>query len=81
MLFILAPLLFVKQKYLNNLKLSTYYYIHVCSEVNKLGHTIYQENKYTILTDMKLSTTELLPVLKYTFLSALPRCTQTYVRI
>jgi len=39
--FTLAPLLFAKQKYLNNLKLSTYSYMHAHSDVNKLGHTIY----------------------------------------
>lgn len=34
-----------------------------------------------MLTDIYLSTTDLLPVLKRTFLSALSRYTQLYVRI
>ena len=42
--FTLAPLLFAKQKYLSNLKLSRYSH----ADVDKLGHKIYQEKKCTI---------------------------------
>lgn len=52
LLFILAPLLFAKQKNLNNLKLSTFSCLHAYRGVNKLGHAIYQENKCTVPTDM-----------------------------